>query len=92
MLALHLTRFAPQQNSLHELFSLLSFVLPKVFDDEDSFIRSFQFDSITGSEAERLSSQDEMTLLVTQLQEILQPFMLRRRKKDVVHNLPLKKE
>ncbi|GJN88945.1 hypothetical protein Rhopal_001916-T1 [Rhodotorula paludigena] len=82
----------PLQNSLHELFSLLSFVLPKVFDDEDSFIRSFQFDSITGSDAERLSSQDEMTLLVTQLQEILQPFMLRRRKKDVVHNLPLKKE
>ena len=33
-----------------------------------------------------------MTLLVAQLQNILKPFLLRRCKKDVIKDLPLKKE
>jgi SNF2 family DNA or RNA helicase len=33
-----------------------------------------------------------VTLLVAQLQNILKPFLLRRCKKDVIKDLPLKKE
>jgi len=52
----------------------------------------FDFSKVTGSDGARLSEGDEVTLLIAQLQNILKPFMLRRCKKDVVKELPLKKE
>lgn len=52
----------------------------------------FNFSSLTNSDGSKLSEHDEVTLLVAQLQNILKPFMLRRCKKDVVKDLPLKKE
>lgn len=52
----------------------------------------FNFSQITNSDGSKLSESDEVTLLIAQLQNILKPFMLRRCKKDVVKDLPLKKE
>ena len=34
----------PMQNNLHELWSLLNFLLPSIFDDLDSFQAWFDFD------------------------------------------------
>ncbi|GAA6061819.1 hypothetical protein JCM10212_001125 [Sporobolomyces blumeae] len=82
----------PLQNNLTELYSLLSFILPEIFTDQETFESMFNFSSLTNSDGSKLSEQDEVTLMVAQLQNILRPFMLRRCKKDVVKDLPLKKE
>lgn len=83
---------SPQQNNLTELYALLSFILPHVFNDQDLFESQFDFSEITTSDGSKLSEQEEVTLLVAQLQNILKPFLLRRCKKDVIKDLPLKKE
>lgn len=89
-----LTRRTPllQQNNLNELFTLLSFILPHVFTDEAAFIEMFNFKAVTSGTSLELSEQAETSFLAKILTEILTPFTLRRRKKDVVKDLPLKKE
>ncbi|GAA5982140.1 hypothetical protein JCM10908_004756 [Rhodotorula pacifica] len=82
----------PLQNNLTELYALLSFILPNVFNDQELFESQFDFSEITTSDGSKLSEQEEVTLLVAQLQSILKPFLLRRCKKDVIKDLPLKKE
>ncbi|GAA6021618.1 hypothetical protein JCM11491_001240 [Sporobolomyces phaffii] len=82
----------PLQNNLEELYALLTFILPSIFNDAETFNSMFNFSQITNSDGSKLSESDEVTLLIAQLQNILKPFMLRRCKKDVVKDLPLKKE
>jgi ATP-dependent DNA helicase len=77
---------------LEELYALLTFILPSIFNDAETFNSMFNFSQITNSDGSKLSESDEVTLLIAQLQNILKPFMLRRCKKDVVKDLPLKKE
>lgn len=71
----------PLQNNLHELWALLNFMLPDVFnssDDFDSWFNANQFLDDT-SRLERLHN-------------ILKPFLLRRIKSDVEKSLLPKKE
>ncbi|ORX34552.1 putative helicase [Kockovaella imperatae] len=80
----------PLHNNLAELWSLLNFILPDIFDDLDSFQQWFNFDDMN-------SSPDNSGLLnkssiVQSLHEILKPFLLRRLKVDVEKELPPKKE
>ncbi|BGP39580.1 Putative ATPase [Rhodotorula kratochvilovae] len=82
----------PLQNNLTELFTLLSFVFPRIFSDEESFLQMFDFTAVTSGTSLKLSEQEQTTLLAKTLTEMLSPFTLRRRKRDVVKNLPLKKE
>jgi len=71
----------PIQNNLKELFSLLHFIEPKLFSDEDLFLEAFNF---------KASSRDQNK--VTSLQQVLKPFVLRRVKSEVVPELAEKKE
>ena len=74
----------PLQNNLTELWSLLNFLLPQVFDDLDTFHKWF-------SELEESALQDiEHDLgIVNTLHIILKPFLLRRLKSDGnLHILP----
>ena len=83
----------PLHNNLTELWSLLNFILPDIFDDLDSFSQWFDFsdiDSDTGHA--NLLSQEQSHHIVSNLHAILKPFLLRRLKKDVETNLPAKKE
>ena len=52
----------------------------------------FNFKAVTSGTSLELSEQTETSFLAKILTEILSPFTLRRRKKDVVKDLPLKKE
>ena len=70
----------PLQNNLHELWALLNFLLPDIFDDSKSFDTWFSGQS------------EDPDLVVKQLHKVLQPFLLRRVKSDVEKSLLPKKE
>ncbi|KAF8226545.1 hypothetical protein L208DRAFT_1406866 [Tricholoma matsutake] len=77
----------PLHNNLAELWSLLNFILPDIFDDVDAFQEWFNLPTMQSSIGSERSSQ-----LIGSLHAILKPFLLRRLKVDVEHNLPPKKE
>jgi ATP-dependent DNA helicase len=87
----------PIQNNLDELWSLLNFVNPHIFDDLSVFQSWFGFRDI-GQSTQRAT--DEATIMMEQkknqtiskLHEILRPFLLRRIKRDVLQEVPPKKE
>lgn len=76
----------PLQNNLTELWSLLNFLLPEIFNDVDDFLSWFDMD---------LEDADDATVdtqMVAQLHAILKPLLLRRLKVDVEAELPRKRE
>ncbi|XP_037637988.1 lymphoid-specific helicase [Sebastes umbrosus] len=80
----------PLQNNLAELWSLLNFLLPEVFDDLKSFESWFDIGSI--SEAESVVATEREQNILSMLHQILTPFLLRRLKSDVTLEVPPKKE
>ncbi|KAG2225659.1 hypothetical protein INT45_012131, partial [Circinella minor] len=83
----------PLQNNLAELWSLLNFLLPDIFDDLDMFQSWFDFSDIhQKSGQDRIMKEEEEDRIISSLHTILQPFLLRRLKTDVEHSLPKKKE
>lgn len=68
------------QNNLQELWSLLNFIMPNLFDSSEEFKQLFQ--SSAGTEEH----------VIKQIHRLLRPFMLRRLKEDVEKSLPSKKE
>ncbi|XP_063803421.1 chromatin-remodeling ATPase INO80 [Pseudophryne corroboree] len=73
----------PIQNTMAELWALLHFIMPTLFDSHDEFNEWFSKD--IESHAENRSAIDENQL--SRLHMILKPFMLRRIKKDVENEL-----
>ena len=67
----------PLQNNLHELWSLLNFLLPEIFSNSELFDN--WFDNATDGKKERKNDGE----LIGQLHKILKPFMLRRTKVEV---------
>lgn len=90
----------PLQNNLAELWSLLNFLLPDIFDDLEVFQRWFDVSELIdeghdgGNDVASLTQQDEQHRLsiVANLHNILRPFLLRRLKVDVEVDLPPKRE
>lgn len=78
----------PIQNSMQELWALLHFIMPTLFDSHEEF--SEWFSKEIESHAEQKSSLNETQL--ARLHMILKPFMLRRIKKDVENELAAKIE
>ena len=83
----------PLQNNIAELWSLLHFLLPEVFNDLDSFESWFDFSSVledrTNSDGKAVKRKNN---LVSTMHAILKPFLLRRVKTDVESSLPKKRE
>ncbi|ODV71867.1 putative ATPase CYBJADRAFT_153887 [Cyberlindnera jadinii NRRL Y-1542] len=88
----------PLQNNLNELWSLLNFILPDIFQDLELFQRWFDFSSITELKKDTDDSTKKMIdtkiqeTLVQNLHSILKPFLLRRLKKSTLQDLVPKKE
>ncbi|CAI5682061.1 unnamed protein product [Oreochromis niloticus] len=80
----------PLQNNLAELWSLLNFLLPEVFDDLKSF--ESWFDINTLGEADSMVVAEREQNILSMLHQILTPFLLRRLKSDVTLEVPPKKE
>ena len=68
----------PLQNNLTELWSLLNFLLPSIFDDLDSFQSWFDFDFQQEGSDEKVLDGEMKNGVVTKLHQILRPFLLRR--------------
>ena len=79
----------PIQNSMAELWALLHFIMPDFFDSHNEFNEWFSKD-IEGRAAGAENQLNAHQL--TRLHMILQPFMLRRVKKDVEHEMAPKIE
>lgn len=83
----------PLQNNLPELWALLNFVLPKVFNSVKSFDEWFNTPfANTGSQEKIELTEEESLLVIRRLHKVLRPFLLRRLKKDVEKDLPDKVE
>lgn len=72
----------PIENSLSELWSIFDFILPNYFSSHHYFHHQY--------ERPILKDQDEKTSAL--LQKQIEPFILRRMKKDVLKDLPEKME
>ena len=81
----------PLQNKLPELWSLLNFLMPEIFNACDTFEQWFNAPFvITGEQVEL--NEEETILIIRRLHKVLRPFLLRRLKKDVENQLPEKVE
>ena len=86
----------PLQNNLTELWSLLNFLLPKIFQSADDFENWFnepfsRMDEADGGDRQKLSEEEQM-LIIHRLHIVLRPFLLRREKTEVLKDLPDKQE
>ncbi|KAG8864316.1 hypothetical protein FRB96_006137 [Tulasnella sp. 330] len=83
----------PLQNNLPELWALLNFVLPKIFNSVKSFDEWFNTPFANSGAQDNIQLNEEESLLVIRrLHKVLRPFLLRRLKKDVESELPDKVE
>ncbi|XP_068203076.1 lymphocyte-specific helicase-like [Palaemon carinicauda] len=83
----------PLQNSLAELWSLLNFLMPEIFDSLDVFESWFDItDMMEDGSDEKIVQQEREQQIITTLMKILSPFFLRRVKKDVNLDIPPKRE
>ncbi|KAF8989045.1 hypothetical protein BDZ89DRAFT_1055283, partial [Hymenopellis radicata] len=83
----------PLQNNLPELWSLLNFVLPKIFNSVKSFDEWFNTPFANAGTGDKIElNEEEALLIIRRLHKVLRPFLLRRLKKDVESELPDKVE
>ena len=73
----------PFQNNLHELWSLLNFLMPNIFNDSEEFDRIFNLDTAT---------EEGQMQIIKQIHQLLKPFVLRRLKSEIKYKIPPKKE
>ncbi|KAL5342379.1 SNF2 family N-terminal domain-containing protein [Aspergillus crustosus] len=82
----------PLQNNITELWSLLHFLLPEIFNDLNSFQNWFDFSSVLDNNGQTDMIERRKRNLVSTMHSILKPFLLRRVKTDVETSLPKKRE
>ncbi|GME75851.1 unnamed protein product [Ambrosiozyma monospora] len=83
----------PLQNNLPELWALLNFILPKVFNSVKSFDEWFNTPFANTGHQDKLElTEEESLLIIRRLHKVLRPFLLRRLKRDVEKDLPDKVE
>ncbi|KAI5288516.1 putative DNA helicase ino80, partial [Ascosphaera aggregata] len=73
----------PIQNSMQELWALLHFIMPTLFDSHDEFSEWFSKDIESHAQSNTKLNEDQLR----RLHMILKPFMLRRVKKHVQKEL-----
>lgn len=83
----------PIQNNARELWSLFDFLMPGLLGSEAAFSRRFRATAPPGASGSRRAAAKAQTALEGALDELHQqvlPFVLRRTKEQVLHDLPPK--
>ncbi|CAG2182028.1 unnamed protein product, partial [Oppiella nova] len=78
----------PLHNTLAELWALLNYVSPDIFNDW----KIFEDLLTTNSSNQQIIEQEKQNKIISKIHQILAPFMLRRTKPEVGLDLPPKKE
>ncbi|GAQ78262.1 putative SNF2 family DNA repair protein [Klebsormidium nitens] len=78
----------PIQNNLQELWSLLNFVLPTIFNNVQNF--EDWFNAPFAEKGDLALNEEEEILVIRRLQQVIRPFLLRRKKAEVEKHLPSK--
>jgi SWI/SNF-related matrix-associated actin-dependent regulator of chromatin subfamily A member 5 len=79
----------PLQNNLEELWSLLNFLFPEIFNEVEDFNDIFD---LASKEETKEQTENKNVEVVSSLHKILRPFLLRRIKSEVAKDLPPKTE
>lgn len=84
------------QNDLGELWSLLNFLLPTIFNSMDNFENwfnaPFAYEKTKNNKPTIAIGEEETLIVINRLHQVLRPFLLRRLKSDVESQLPDKVE
>ncbi|GMH28470.1 hypothetical protein Nepgr_030313 [Nepenthes gracilis] len=78
----------PIQNSLQELWALLNFLLPNIFNSVDNFEE--WFNAPFADRGDVTLTDEEQQLIILRLHHVIRPFILRRKKDEVEKYLPSK--
>nr|CAD7446457.1 unnamed protein product [Timema bartmani] len=81
----------PLQNNLLELMSLLIFIMPELFEGKKEYLKSL-FSKLPKQSNENDGIPKFEKDQVSKAREIMKPFILRRLKKEVLQDLPTKKD
>ncbi|KAE9453151.1 hypothetical protein C3L33_14925, partial [Rhododendron williamsianum] len=76
----------PIQNSLQELWSLLNFLLPNIFNSVENFEE--WFNAPFADRCDVSLNDEEELLIIRRLHHVIRPFILRRKKNEVEKYLP----
>ncbi|KAI3469543.1 hypothetical protein Pfo_026206 [Paulownia fortunei] len=76
----------PIQNSLQELWSLLNFLLPTIFNSVENFEE--WFNAPFADKCDVSLTDEEQLLIIRRLHHVIRPFILRRKKDEVEKYLP----
>lgn len=76
----------PIQNSLQELWALLNFLLPTIFNSVQNFEE--WFNAPFADRCEISLNDEEELLIIRRLHHVIRPFLLRRKKDEVEKYLP----
>ncbi|XP_058192879.1 probable ATP-dependent DNA helicase CHR12 [Rhododendron vialii] len=76
----------PIQNSLQELWSLLNFLLPNIFNSVQNFEE--WFNAPFADRCDVSLNDEEELLIIRRLHHVIRPFILRRKKDEVEKYLP----
>ncbi|XP_055818078.1 probable ATP-dependent DNA helicase CHR12 [Solanum dulcamara] len=76
----------PIQNSLQELWSLLNFLLPNIFNSVENFEE--WFNAPFADKCDVSLTDEEELLVIRRLHHVIRPFILRRKKDEVEKFLP----
>ncbi|XP_010941745.1 probable ATP-dependent DNA helicase CHR12 [Elaeis guineensis] len=76
----------PIQNSLQELWALLNFLLPSIFNSVQNFEE--WFNAPFADRCEVSLTDEEELLIIRRLHQVIRPFLLRRKKDEVEKYLP----
>ncbi|XP_044257261.1 lymphocyte-specific helicase-like [Tribolium madens] len=80
----------PLQNDIGELWALFSFLMPDLFMDMEDFSTLFDLEELR--DTRKLLQNEAETEMISKIHKVLVPFMLRREKKLVLHDLVPKRE
>lgn len=76
----------PIQNSLQELWALLNFLLPHIFNSVENFAE--WFNAPFADKCDVALTDEEELLIIRRLHHVIRPFILRRKKDEVEKYLP----
>lgn len=76
----------PIQNSLQELWALLNFLLPHIFNSVENFAE--WFNAPFADRCDAAITDEEELLIIRRLHHVIRPFILRRKKDEVEKYLP----